>query len=468
MFFREKLPFIEEFITELDQALRDHSPEGKGLTRKQKGFLSFCLMGILVTNSVCWARFERASLGDYAVGALSWMFRHAPIPWNLLLHMGIRIIFRKYNIKNGVLVTDDTDHKRSKVTSRIHRAYKVFDKKTNGYFNGQTIVFLILVSESITIPVGFAFYSPDPVLKAWKKEDKRLLALGVAKNCRPPEPPRNPEHPTKEKLAITLMEDFARYHPKIKVKSVNGDNHYSTASFMDRAKQLFGGQALGTIKANQKVRSRGKNIGVSEYFEQNPPIKQKLRIRGGEEVEVFVASARLYVPSHGKKRFVIALRYSEQDEFTYVCAAELTWRTMDILETWTLRWLVEVLIEDFKEYEGWGQLAKQQGAEGSSRGLVLSLLCDLALFLHPSQEACIENKRPAFTVGSLLRKARTQALLLFLKTLVACEEGHRKLEQLAQKIEEVFELKPSTKHMSGRKLGRMEPTPSLKRRAAVA
>jgi hypothetical protein len=37
------------------------------------------------------------------------MFRHAPIPWNLLLHMGIRIILRKYNIKNGVLVTDDTD-----------------------------------------------------------------------------------------------------------------------------------------------------------------------------------------------------------------------------------------------------------------------------------------------------------------------------------------------------------------------
>jgi hypothetical protein len=36
-------------------------------------------------------------LGEYAVGALSWMFRHAPIPLNLLLHMGIRIILRKYN-----------------------------------------------------------------------------------------------------------------------------------------------------------------------------------------------------------------------------------------------------------------------------------------------------------------------------------------------------------------------------------
>jgi hypothetical protein len=35
----------------------------------------------LVTNSVCWARFARASLGTYALAALSWMFRHAKIPW---------------------------------------------------------------------------------------------------------------------------------------------------------------------------------------------------------------------------------------------------------------------------------------------------------------------------------------------------------------------------------------------------
>ena len=467
MFFRENLPFIEEFITELDQNLRAHSPEKKGLSHKQKGFLSFCLMGIFVTNSVCWARFERASLGGYAVGALSWMFRHAPIPWDLLLHMGIRIILRKYNIKNGVLVVDDTDHKRSKVTSRIHRAYKVFDKKTNGYFNGQTIVFLILVSESITIPVGFAFYSPDPAWKAWKKEDKRLIALGVAKKCRPPEPTRPPEHPTKEQIAINLMEDFAHYHSEFKVKSVNGDNHYSTSYFMNKAEELFDCQTLGSMKANQNVCFRGKTMAVRDYFKINLPIKRKLKIRGGEEEEVFVASARLDVPSHGKKRFVIALRYTDQDEFTYVCASNLTWRTIDILETWTLRWLVEVFIEDFKVYEGWGQLAKQQGVEGSSRSLVLSLLCDLALFLHPSQEASIENKRPAFTVGSLLRKVRTQALLLFLKTLIVCEEGHQKLELLVQKINEVFELKPSTKHMSGRNLGRMEPTPSLKRRAVI-
>lgn len=36
---------------------------------------------MLVTNSLCWARFERASLGTYSLAALSWMFRQANSPW---------------------------------------------------------------------------------------------------------------------------------------------------------------------------------------------------------------------------------------------------------------------------------------------------------------------------------------------------------------------------------------------------
>ena len=34
------------------------------LTALQKAWLGFCLTGILLTHSVCWAKFEHASLGD--------------------------------------------------------------------------------------------------------------------------------------------------------------------------------------------------------------------------------------------------------------------------------------------------------------------------------------------------------------------------------------------------------------------
>ena len=463
MFFREARPFVKELIEELAKNLEQAGVSG--LSRIQRGWLSFCVMGIIVTNSVCWARFERASLCDYTIDALSWMLHHAPIPWNWMLQMGVRVILRRYGIREGVALVDDTDRQRSKRTKRLHRTYKVYDKKTGGYFNGQTIVFLVLVTETLTLPVGFAFYQPDPVLEAWEKEEKRLKAQKVPKWDRPPKPKRTPNYPTKPQLALDLLQTFLRFHPEIKLNAWDGDNLYASGEMMDEVAELVGGQAISQMKTNQKVRYKGQQMSVSTYFCRHPPVKQKLRIRGGKEEEVWIGSARLFVPSHGKKRFVIALKYEGEEEYRYLIATDLTWRTIDIVECYTLRWLVEVFIEDFKEYEGWGQLAKQQGEEGSSRGLILSLLCDLSLLLHPSQQACFENKQPAFTVGSLLRKARAETLVDFIQPLIANQESQEKLEEFGRNIEKCFELTPSKKHMSGRKIGRLEPTPSLKYRA---
>ena len=129
---------------------------------------------------------------------------------------------------------------------------------------------------------------------------------------------------------------------------------------------------------------------------------------------------------------------------------------------------MEVFIEDFKVEEGWGQLAKQQGDEGAFQGVVLSLLLDLRLLLHPQQEARLKRKKPACTVGSLLRLVRAEALMVFLKSLLVGNTGYGKLEELYQTIEQVFNLQPSKKHMSGRKLGKCEPTPTLQRYAALA
>ena len=62
MFLNAPLPFIKTFVDELDAGLRAHE-HGEGLSSTQRKWLGFCLMGILLTNSVCWARFERVSLG---------------------------------------------------------------------------------------------------------------------------------------------------------------------------------------------------------------------------------------------------------------------------------------------------------------------------------------------------------------------------------------------------------------------
>ena len=130
---------------------------------------------------MCWAKFERASLGERKIAALSWMFREAKVAWDYLLLASVTLVLKWHGITDGVLVLDESDRARSKRTERIYGAHKQKHKVSGGYVNGQTVVLLLLVTQTITLPVGFAFYRPDQALTAWRKEDKRLKKSGMAK-----------------------------------------------------------------------------------------------------------------------------------------------------------------------------------------------------------------------------------------------------------------------------------------------
>jgi len=98
------------------------------------------------------------------------MFREAKLAWDYLLLASVTLVLERYEITEGVLVLDESDRARSKRTKRIYGAHKQKHKASGGYVNGQTVVLLLLVTQSVTIPVGFAFYRPDPALKAWVKK----------------------------------------------------------------------------------------------------------------------------------------------------------------------------------------------------------------------------------------------------------------------------------------------------------
>jgi hypothetical protein len=467
MLLSTPLPFVENFINELDQGLKVYKPEW-GLSRIQRGWISFCLMGIILTNSVCWARFERASLGKYKIGALSWMFRKANLAWEIMLQVGVTIVLKRYGIREGVLATDDSDHRRSKKTPGLYKTHKIKDKSSGGYINGQNIVLLLLVTEKVSLPVGFEVYQPDPAQQAWRKEDTRLQKKGVAKRKRPKALPPNPEYPSKPESALRLMEQFRHHHSQIKIKAVVADALYGQAKFMDAAAALFGGvQVISQLRHNQNIRYRNRKQSVTHYFSKYPGGEQALSIRGQDPITATVGSIRVEVCSHGKKRFVIALKYPGEQDYRYLVATDLTWRTLDIIQAYTLRWLVEVFIEDWKSYEGWAQLAKQTGEEGTSRGLTLSLLLDLSLLLHPRQLDRVENKLPAYTVGSLQRTIQMEALLLYIEQLLQAPNPAERLTQLSLSVKEFFFLRPSGKHMIGRDLGRLESTSTLKNRAVA-
>jgi hypothetical protein len=194
-------PFVSAFVDAVDEVIREPQA-GRGMLAIQRTWLALCVTAILVTTAICWARVERASLGTYALAALSWRLRHRKIPWDELLVASVRVILRHYGLTGGSLVIDDTDHQRSKSAQVLAHLDKRRDQERGGYVWGQRLVFRVLVTPQISLPVGFTFDQPAPALSAWDKEEKALTKHGVAQQQRRPKPTPNPHYPTTQDLAL--------------------------------------------------------------------------------------------------------------------------------------------------------------------------------------------------------------------------------------------------------------------------
>jgi hypothetical protein len=465
MILAKPAPFVSAFIDAVDEAIRQDHPHS-GMSALQRTWLAFCVTATLVTHSICWARFERASLGTYAMAALSWMFRHSKIPWDQLLVASVRVILRHHGITSGSLVLDDTDNPRSKAANKLAYLYKLRDKESGGYIWGQSLLFLLLVTPKISIPVGFVFYQPDPELRTWYRREKARKKQKAPKAQRRSKPAPHPDYPTKQQLALGLLEAFKVNHPDLRSHCIAADALYGTALFVDAASALFAGvQVLSQIRSNQNIRIGKRQQHVADDFATHPGTPQRICSRGGEEIVAMVSSARLYVCSHKTKRFVVAMKYEHEQAYRYLIASDLTWRTLDIVPGHSLRWLVEVFIQDWKGHEGWAQWTKQPGEEGARQSVILTLLVAHSLFVHPAQQAQLKNNLPAYPVGSLRANVQVACLVDVIDDLVSSENPQEQLKRFSQALHDVFTFSRSKKHMIQRHLGRLEPTPLLKYRA---
>ncbi len=465
MFVTKLLPFVENYTKLLNEALTQYS-SGVELSNTQKFWLGFSITGIILTNSINWAAFSRISLGKYNKNALSWMFRHSKIAWEHLFDSSLSILFKAYGITKGVIAIDDSDKNRSKCTTKIFGVHKRKDKSTGGFFMGQGLVFLILVTSKITIPVGFDFHIPDPAISKWNREDKKLRKAGVPKSERPKKPIRSEAYPTIGMIANNLLEKFTKKHPDIKIEAVVADALYGNAGFMDKASKVTGTrQIVSQLKNNQKILFKNKKKSLEDFFKNRKPLKQAVSARG-ENITVYIDSARLHVCAHKKKRFVIALKYEGEENYRYLVATDLTWQGSDIIEVYILRWLIEVFIQDHKANEGWGNLTKQPGEEGSYRSLTLSLLVDHCLLLHPDQVASITNKLPAKTVGSLCETVKIDSVISFVKEIIHSDDPDSYFKEVSVFLKEHFpKSNNSTKHLNTKPWGNFKPSPSLKYKA---
>lgn len=87
MFFLQHLTLCSAFIEQLNESLETIG--ARPLSRTQRLCLSICITGILITNTLCWERFERACFGRYSANAISKMFCNGKIFWEKLLFASV-------------------------------------------------------------------------------------------------------------------------------------------------------------------------------------------------------------------------------------------------------------------------------------------------------------------------------------------------------------------------------------------
>jgi hypothetical protein len=131
MVIGQPAPFVRTFVAAVDDAIRESHPRHT-MSATQRAWLAFGVTAVVVTNAICWARFERASLGPDSLAALSWMFRHRKMPWDTLLVARGRGIVPHPGITSGNLVVDDTDNPRAQSAKALASLYKRRDQDSGG------------------------------------------------------------------------------------------------------------------------------------------------------------------------------------------------------------------------------------------------------------------------------------------------------------------------------------------------
>ena len=466
MLFLEPLKETYDFVKKIRSEINErHGP--KPFSNRAIDFICFCITGIIVTGTISWTKFEKASGGLWKQRALSWfLHRSTFIPWSKILSASAMIICKSFGVKEGILVIDDFDRHRSKSTTNIFGVHKVKNKKGGGFVSAQNVVLLVLVTKHFTIPVAFEFYLPDPDVKAWRKEDEKLRKKGVPKALRPPKPLKNRDYPTKKEQALRLVRQFRYFSKGLMVKAYTIDSAFMSKEMRDDFRRIYPDtQLISQLRFNQlAVFPRRKNIGLEVYFSNKKSITKVFNLRSGNEKTIIYKSERLFIKSHSRVYHIVVFKYEGEEKYRYICATNLTWRAEDIIRAYAFRWLIEVVIEDSKLYAGFGQVAMQQGEDGARRAVGLSLLLDHFLISHPEQQRLHRAGQPLRTVASMQQHLQLQALFRSIEKAIDCPDPKASLRDWMQRVRDHVELKPSRKHMAGMDLGWMAPSPSLSKK----
>jgi hypothetical protein len=285
-------PFVRAFVEAMDDAIREQHPSHT-MAATPRAWLAFCVTAVLLTNSLCGARFARASRGTDALAALSWMLRQSTMPWDPLLGARGRGILPHPGLTSGPLVIDATAKPRAKAAKALAYLYKLRDQARGGYLWGPSLVLRVLGTSTISRPVGVVFSPPAPELSAWDRTAKALKKPGGPTPQRPRKPAPTPQYPTTAQRARRLLATVQAHQPAGRMHAVLAEALEGTATCVEGASALLRGvPGLSQRRSHQNMRGGKRAQHVADDFATPPGTPSSIRIRGGEAVVAMVGSAR--------------------------------------------------------------------------------------------------------------------------------------------------------------------------------
>ena len=431
------------------------------LTSKQAKLVARLLSGILLLGAFKVSRIAALFLMEISPPAIYAMLRRSAIPFDKLFWGSLKLVIGLFGVRTVTIAIDDTERERSKGCRALPFVRKAVCKLTGGWIQVQNLLFFVLVTDKVTIPIWFSFHRPSQLSKKQKaicrKNPKRIKEF-------------DPRYRTKVDLACIGLYIVSRMLRRIEdemgiklnLRCISADNGFASAQVQQAVVRYFGCQFVSKANPQQKVKYRGNQPRLCDFFKRISAISKTIKIRG-KCIALEYKAARVHVSSYGRKVFVVAIRYNNDKAWQYLYGTDLSWTAESIIKAYGLRWLVEVFFEDWKMYDGWGVGALQRSVDGAARGLFLSLLVDLFLLYHQRTDLSLREhgRNELYSAGTVIRYLQAEAIHQAIEGVLEHANPRQKLVEVRELLLEVAEKRLSLKHSQQWDFDGLEPSPSL-------
>ena len=294
------------------------------------------------------------------------------------------------NIKNGVLIIDDTlNHKTGKHMDGVNIHFDHAQGKTT---LGHQLVTSHLATGKFSIPLDFELYQRNENQPDFKSKNELAQAL----------------------IAKAVADGFCFDRVVTDVWYFNFENTNYIES--------LGKDWVAGCKINRLIQTGNGYVSLSDYLQTLPKEDfKKVSVKTREGERSFWTFAKNVSLKNHNQRVRVVFSYLDETlagEPKVLATNRLNWDVKTVLETYLLRWKIDVFYRDAKQelgledYEVWK-------LSGLKRHWLMVFLADTLLQLNSKADKLVESvKSDLKTVGSTCRYATLEILKSFINLVL--------------------------------------------------